>query len=139
MASSGWIGLIAVLGVTLGACSPGGAPSGGPVAARSQTVDGVTFSVVVTPDPIQSREPATIEIRLADATGQPVDGGRVVVSLDSRAHAMVPNVASAEPRGNGAYQATVKPAGMTGEHALTIDLEWQAKSYRATFGGFDVR
>jgi hypothetical protein len=139
MDSRRWFGLVALLSLTLAACAPGGASSGGSGAARSQTVDGVTFTITVTPDPIQSREPATIHVRLADATGQPIDWGRVVVSLDSRAHAMAPNVAAAEPKGNGAYQATVKPAGMTGAHTLTIDLQWQATSYRATFGGFDVR
>ncbi|GIW06565.1 MAG: hypothetical protein KatS3mg060_1370 [Dehalococcoidia bacterium] len=131
------VGVMTVLLAVLTACAP--AEPAAPAGPLVQTVEGITFTVSLSPSQLLSRESATVEIRLSGAEGQPINDGRMVVSMESKGHAMTPNVAAAEPKGNGVYQATLKPAGMTGEHVISADLQWQGRSYRATFGGINVR
>jgi hypothetical protein len=120
-------------------CTPAAAVPAAPAGPVVQTVDGLTFTISWSPSQLQSRESATVEVRLVDGQGQPVEGGRMVIALESRGHAMTPNISTAEPKGSGVYQATLKPAGMTGEHVIIANVQWQGKSYRATFGGINVR
>ncbi|MFN8533614.1 MAG: FixH family protein [Dehalococcoidia bacterium] len=133
--------LILPLVVALAGCTSAtpSAPAGAGAEPLVQTVDGVKFQAILNPAPPQSSQTTTVEITVADPQGQPVSDGRMVVTLESRGHSMSSNVATAEPKGNGVWSATLKPAGMTGEHTLTADLQWQGKSYRASFGGVNVR
>jgi hypothetical protein len=132
--------LLMTLTVTvLVAC--GGSPSAGTSArtSLSKTVDGIRFSVALDPNSLSSNQNTVVEVSLVDSQGQPLSDARVVVSLNPAAHGMTPVIAAAEPKAKGAYTATLKPTGMTGDHYLNVDLQWQGKAYQARFNNLSVK
>ncbi|MCL6648413.1 MAG: FixH family protein [Chloroflexi bacterium] len=119
------------------ACAP--AAPVAPSQPLRQTVDDLTIQVALNPSPPGAASAITVEVILTDPAQQPVAQGRVAVALESQGHAMAPNFAEATPRGNGVYVATLKPPGMSGDHRLTIDLQWQDRFYRAVFAPIAIR
>jgi hypothetical protein len=119
------------------ACTP--AIPAAPSQPLRQTVDDLTIHLALDPSPPMANSAITVKVTLTDRAGQPVTQSRVVIGLESQGHAMAPNLAEATLRGNGDYVATLKPPGMSGDHRLTVDLQWQGRSYRAVFDSIPIR
>jgi hypothetical protein len=127
---------VALLAIGVG-CTP--ATPAAPTGPLTQTVDGVAFTITLNPSPPQSGRETAVEVTVADAAGQPVTDGRMILSMESGGHAMTPNVTAAEPKGAGVYAATLKPTGMTGQHSVVLNMQWKDKAYRAKFDGIGIR
>ena len=129
--------VLLVLALTV-ACG-GNTPSSSSAAGLSQTVDGIRVSVSLDPNPPLSSQDTKVEINIGGNGDNPIPNARVVVSLNPAAHGMTPVIAAAEFRGNGLYSAVLRPSGMTGEHSINVDFQWNGKAYQASFKKLSVK
>lgn len=130
--------LIAAVFTTAIAVACGGGSSDTPAANLSKTVDQLQISITPVPNPLQANQDTQVEVVLNSGSSNVTDG-RVQVTLAHSGMSMSAVSARAEPKGGGRYVATMKPTGMTGDHRLTVDVEWNGKPYQAQFEKLNVR
>lgn len=130
---------VILLVVALTAACGGNTQSSNSASGLSQTVDGISVSVRLDPNPPLSSQDTRVEINLGDNGGNPISDARVVVSLNPAAHGMTPVIAAAEPSGNGVYSTVLRPSGMKGEHYMNVDFQWNGRAYQTSFKKLTVK
>ncbi|MGQ9482892.1 FixH family protein [Chloroflexus sp.] len=108
------------------ACSRGAAP-----VRETQIVDGLTITLE-TPDRPRINTAVDFVVLLHDRQGNVINGAYVYLDLDMPAMPMGVTRPVASPDGEGRYWARTAYT-MEGLWEITVVVEWEATTYRATF------
>ena len=80
----------------------------------------VTVEHAISPEPPQVG-PATVILKLADATAQPISGARITLEADMSHAGMAPVFAETQETGPGQYEAHLK-FGMAGDWVILLHV-----------------
>ncbi len=108
------------------ACGFGGSPGAAP------GTEPATVTLSVDPNPPMAEREVTLQIRVADGSGEGVSGATVSVIGKHINMAMGSVGATATDSGNGEYTAKVKPT-MIGKWTFTVTAQNAGKARKADF------
>lgn len=126
------VGAAVLVCLLLVACNQAIAPEASSTVRQQQIVDGVTITLEMAAQPELNR-PQHFIITLTDAQGQFIDDAEVYLDLEMTEHPMGTNKPIASPQGVGTYDAEAVYT-MSGPWAVTVVVERDGQTYRATFG-----